>query len=113
MPNGDKIIAPKRHGGYLADPYYRFVEDDNVVEEYIYNCTVDFEYAKNAFFRICLLYLKNLFALKILPSFSFDVFREELNNQKRMIEIPNRMDELKKKKEAASTAPVTVNNTRE
>ena len=49
--------AVPRWGAYLADPYYRFrpVSEQN---EYVRKCISDYKFAKKAFLRICMLYLR-------------------------------------------------------
>lgn len=84
---------------YLADPGYRFESAQKQVE-YIYKCTTDFGYAKMAFFRICLLYLKVLIDYDIFPSFSYDIFREAVLNKERMEKVLKRINEERKKEEA-------------
>ena len=72
--------------GYLADPYYRN-QSKEVQNEYVYRCITDYDFAKKAFFRICLLYLRVLISYDIIPSFAYDVFRGALKDKERMEKV--------------------------
>lgn len=66
-----------RYGCYLADPYYRSRPAQEQYE-YIEKCTTDITFAKNAFLRICLLYMKTLMSYNVLPSYSYDIMSDAL-----------------------------------
>lgn len=95
--------AVSRYGGYLADPFYRHANIDKQAE-YVYNCMTNFEYARAAFLRICLLYLKVLIDYDVFPSFAYDVMRDALDNEQRIKDVISRMEAMKKKKAADDTA---------
>ena len=94
-----------RYGLYLADPYYR-KQPKSVQNEYVRNCITDYDFAKKAFLRICLLYLRVMISYDILPSFSYDVFRGALKDKENMEKvlkaIQKRRDEKTKKDKIAS-----------
>lgn len=90
-------VAVSRYGGYLADPLYRYANIDKQAE-YVYNCMTDFNYARAAFLRICLLYMKVLIDYDVFPSFAYDVMRDALDNEDRIKSVINRMEAMKKEK---------------
>lgn len=86
-PLSDNARANARFGSlYLADPWYR-EQDKSVQNEYVYKCITDYDFAKKAFFRICLLYLRVMISYNILPSFSYDVFRGALKNKENLEKV--------------------------
>lgn len=84
-------------GAYLADPYYRFQPHEKQ-EEYVKKCTTDFSFAKKAFLRICILYLRVLISYDVFPSYSYDVFRDAVDNKERMMQIISKVEEKEKEK---------------
>lgn len=94
--------TPSRFGLYLADPWYR-EQPEEVQREYVRKCITDYSFAKAAFFRICLLYLRVLISYDILPSFSYDVFRGALKNKENMERVLKKIRE-KRKQDAADAA---------
>lgn len=79
MPNNAQKI-------YLLDPYYRNA-DDSIKKEYIRNCCADFNFAKKAYFRIALLWIKKLAECYIIPNFAFDLMRGTILTQDKIKEI--------------------------
>ena len=78
-----KDICKPYHGGRcLLDPYYRS-KDATADEqaEYIFKTLTDEVYAFNAFWRICLFWIRCLLCYYILPSLSYDIMRESLKRQ--------------------------------
>lgn len=94
-----------RFGLYLADPYYRD-QPRSVQNDYVFNCITDYDFAKKAFLRICLLYLRVMISYDIIPSFSYDVFRGALKDKENMEKvlkaIQKRRDEKEKKEKEQS-----------
>ena len=89
-----------RWGYYLADPLYRKC-DAATQAEYVEKCMTDFDFAKVAFFRICLLHFKNLVnTYKVIPSFAYDIFSDALTNEEKMKKIIENVRNIRAKKEA-------------
>lgn len=84
---------------YLADPYYRYA-DEKAQQDYIWKCCTDFDFAKQAFLRICLMYLQVMISYDILPSFAYDIFRDTLNNEERLQKVINTIDQKRAEKAA-------------
>lgn len=84
--------------GYLADPYYR-KQPEAKQKEYVRKCITDYKFAKRAFLRICMLYLLVLIDYDILPSFSYDVFRDALKDKERMEKVLSSIDKKRREKE--------------
>lgn len=87
-----------RYGAYLADPYYRTASYEEQCE-YIEKCTTDFSYAKQAFLRICMLYMKTLMSYNVLPSFAYDIMADAIY-QEDVIKRVKQSVEAKEKEEA-------------
>lgn len=84
---------------YLADPYYRYANED-VQQDYVWKCCTDYNFAKQAFLRICLMYLQVMISYDILPSFAYDIFRDTLNNEERLQKVINTIDQKRAEKAA-------------
>ena len=84
---------------YLAGPYYRYA-DEEAQQDYIWKCCTDFDFAKQAFLRICLMYLQVMISYDILPSFAYDIFRDTLNNEERLQKVINTIDQKRAEKAA-------------
>ena len=101
----DAARENNRFGAYLADPWYR-EQPKSVQNDYVYRCIKDYDFAKKAFYRICLVYLRVMISYDILPSFSYDVFRGALKNKENMEKvlkkIQQRRDEKAQKEKLAS-----------
>ena len=70
--------APENKKVFVLDPYYR-MQPDSVVEDYLYKCAGNYEYAKEAEFRILFWWLEKLYCdAKLFPSFSFDIARRQV-----------------------------------
>ena len=82
----------KTYTSFVLDPYYRLHPDQ--INDYLYNCCNDQDYAKAAFMRIVFWWLLKLYENKIFPSISLDVMRKEALNAS---EAKNRAETLVKK----------------
>ena len=59
---------------YVLDPYYRY-QSLNVQKEYLRRCQTDVDYAANAYIRIILWWLIQLYKADLFPSISMDIMR--------------------------------------
>ena len=104
VENSETVVeAHPRTGRYLADPYYRFANAE-VQENYVKRCVTDYEFAKKAFLRICMLYMQVLVSYSVFPSFSYDVMRDALTNEENMQKVLSGVEELRAKKAAEEKA---------
>lgn len=59
---------------YVLDPYYRYQSLD-IQKEYLRRCQTDVDYAANAYVRIILWWLIQLYKTDLFPSISMDIMR--------------------------------------
>lgn len=63
----------KKYSSFVLDPYYRLHPE--LIDDYLYNCCKNKDFAKAAFMRIVLWWLLKLYDNKLFPSISLDVMR--------------------------------------
>lgn len=72
----DKSFAEDKDRWYVLDPFFRY-KDEAVKTAYLTKCATNPSYCTVAFLRIVVWYIAKLLRYHIIPSFEFDIKRQE------------------------------------
>ena len=86
--------ATAQNGLYMLDPYYRYATID-AIKEYKRKVCSDKDFARVAFWRICLLWMKKILMWNVLPSFAFDLYRDKLKSEDFVLKVLNSISEAR------------------
>lgn len=69
------------------EEYGKILRQQKAIKLYKASCIIDQRFARVAFWRVCLVWMRKLILDYVLPSFCFDIFRESIGNQKQIEQV--------------------------